>query len=134
MKKKKQMRTPDKTWLDLRQTDIFQKFFKGLLELLQNSLQQIEVKGKLEYSYYTCGQIHDRSNPGFQPWKHLWAYCERTGYDFFEARDMIEERIGRKLTCECELLRDDKSRRRMELESLFGVDFGALGRKELDVV
>jgi len=27
------------------------------------------------------------------------------GYDFFEARDMFEERIGRKLDCECELLR-----------------------------
>jgi len=134
MKKKKQMRTPDKSWLDLRQTKIFQNFFRGFLELLQKRLQRIEVKGKLEYSYYTCGKPHDKRNPDWKPWQYLWDYCELTGYDFFETRDMIEERIGRKLHCECELVRDDKSLRRMELERMFGVDFGAPGRKELDVV
>ena len=28
------------------------------------------------------------------------------GYDFLEARDMIEERFKRKLICECELLKN----------------------------
>jgi hypothetical protein len=32
--------------------------------------------------------------------------CLETGYDYLEARDMIEERIGRKLICECELFRN----------------------------
>ena len=52
-----------------------------------------------------------------------------TGYDFFVARDIIFERLGRKLVCECEMLRDDKKLRRLELERMFGVDFGESGRK-----
>jgi len=32
-------------------------------------------------------------------------YCQELGYEFYEARDMIEERIGRKLKCECEILK-----------------------------
>ena len=37
---------------------------------------------------------------------------------------MIEERIGRKLLCECELLHDERTMRRKELELVFGLDFG----------
>ena len=47
---------------------------------------------------------------------------------------MIENRIGWEFICGCELLRKDKALRRMELERMFGVDFGAPGRKELDIV
>jgi hypothetical protein len=64
----------------------------------------------------------------------LWDYCERTGYDFYVVRDIIFERIGRKLVCECEMLRDDKKQRRMELERIFGVDFGRPGERELELV
>jgi hypothetical protein len=46
----------------------------------------------------------------------------------------IEERIGRSLKCECELLNDVKAIRRKELHSLFGVDFGEAGKREVDVV
>ena len=53
-------------------------------------------------------------------------------YDFFEARDMIFERIGRRLECECELLRNDAAIRRRELEA-FGVDFGEPGNRDLDI-
>ena len=59
---------------------------------------------------------------------------ERTGYDFFVARDIIFERLGRRLICECEMLRDDKKHRRMELESMFGVDFGGSGSRDLELV
>jgi len=61
--------------------------------------------GKERYRYYTCGQEHDRRNPAWKPFQRLMRYCERERLDFYEARYMIEERIGRKLTCECELLR-----------------------------
>ena len=50
------------------------------------------------------------------------------------ARDIIFERLGRKLVCECEMLRDDEKCRRMELESMFGVDFGGPGKRGLDLV
>ena len=64
----------------------------------------------------------------------LWDYSERKRYDFFVARDIIFERLGRKLVCECEMLRDDKKLRRMELEKMFGVDFGESGKRELDLI
>jgi len=64
----------------------------------------------------------------------LWDYCERAGYDFYVVRDIIFERIGRKLVCECEMLRDDEKRRRMELEGIFGVDLGGPGRRGLELV
>ena len=49
-------------------------------------------------------------------------------------RDIIFERLGRKLICECEMLRDDEKLRRLELERMFGVDFGESGRRELDLI
>jgi hypothetical protein len=63
-----------------------------------------------------------------------WDYCERTGYDFYVVRDIIFERIGCKLVCECEMLRDDKKRRRVKLECLFGVDFGDQEGRGLELV
>ena len=61
-------------------------------------------------------------------------YCERTGYDFYVVRDIIFEQLDRKLVCECEKLRDDEKRRRMELEYIFGVDFGGPGGQGLELV
>jgi len=72
--------------------------------------------------------------PRWKPFDLLWAYCKDTGYDFYEAKDMIEERIGRKLMCECELLNDRRAIRRKELQSMFGVDFGEAEKREVDVV
>ena len=82
----------------------------------------------------TCGEPHHRQNPNWKPFKILWDYSEQTGYDFFVARNILFERLGRKLVCECEMLRNDKKHRRMELEKMFGVDFGEHGRRELDIV
>ena len=36
---------PDNTWTDLDQEPIFQKFMKEYIDLLQNSLKKVEVKG-----------------------------------------------------------------------------------------
>ena len=83
---------------------------------------------------FTCGEPHDRRNPNWKPFRLLWDYCERTGYDFYVVRDIIFERLGRKLVCECEVLRDDKKHRRMELEGMFGVDFGRPGKRGVELV
>jgi len=64
----------------------------------------------------------------------LWDYCERTGYDFYVVRDTLFERLGRKLVCECEMRQDNDKRRRMELESMFGVHFGESGGRGLELV
>jgi hypothetical protein len=131
----KDIRTPDMTYLKRSVESNFQNFFKGYIELLQKKFKQIEVHGNnYYYSYFACGQIHDPQNPNWKPFKHLWDYCERTGYDFFEVRDLIEKRIGHKLTCECQLVDGGKKRRRLELERTFGVDFGEPGNRCVDVV
>jgi hypothetical protein len=132
----KQIRQPHQTHSELSIDEEFQKFFGGFLELLQNKLLKHEVIGKnYSYSYYTCGhQLHDPRNPKWKPYQHLEWYCEKTRFDFLTVKSIIEDRIGRKFQCECDLLRDDQARRRMELRDMYGVDFGGLGMKELDIV
>jgi hypothetical protein len=49
-------------------------------------------------------------------------------------RDIIFERLGLKLICECEMLQDNEKRRQMELEKIFGVDFGGPGGSGLELV
>jgi len=36
----------------------------------------------------------------------LERHCLEAEYDFLEVLDMVQGRIGRKLTCECELLKN----------------------------
>lgn len=136
MKKKKQMRTADLTWLDLRQGHIFQKFFKGYVEILRKNLKVVESRGlKQTIRYFSCGhQPHDKRDPAWEPFKYLWEYTEKTGYDFYVAKDEIEERIGRKIICECQVLNDERAIRRRKLEAAFGVDFGGPGRRDFDIV
>ena len=129
------IRTPDLTYLKLKVESTFQEFFKGYIELLQKKFKEIEVRGNnYSYTYRTCGQIHDPRNPEWKPFRHLESYCAQTGYDFFEVRNMLEERIGHKVTCECQLLEDDRERRRRELTRVFGVDFGEPGNRSVDVI
>jgi len=65
------IKTPDKTWLDLNQDPIFHRFFAGYLELLKKKLSQVEVQGHgYTHSYYTCRQDHYPRNPNWKPWQH----------------------------------------------------------------
>jgi hypothetical protein len=45
------------------------------------------------------------------------------GLDDFAARDIIEEHLGRKLECECQVLFDARELRKEALGRQFGVDF-----------
>lgn len=127
--------TNHQTWKELSSNHIFQDFFRDYLELLQNKLIKREVIGpNYQHSYHTCGQPHDRRNPEWKPFKNLEMYCRKHRYDFDAVKDMIEERIGRKLLCECELLYDEKSMRRKELELTFGLNFGGPAGREFDIV
>ena len=62
--------------------------------------------GDFHHSNYTCGQDLDIRNREWKPFQHLERHCMDEGYDFLEAREMIEERVKRKLICECELLKN----------------------------
>jgi hypothetical protein len=101
MKRPPKIRTPDHTRLNLSQEKYYRPFIDGYIKILQSNHS---------YTTYTCGEPHDLRNPNWKPFRLLWDYCERTGYDFYVVRDIIFERIGRKLICECELLRDDEKR------------------------
>jgi len=119
------MRTPDHTRLNLGQEQYYRPFIDGYIKILQANLKQgTHIGRNCTYTAYTCTQPHDRRNLNWKPFRLLWDYCEENGYDFFVARDVIFERLGRKLVCECQMLRDDEQRRRLELEKTFGVDFG----------
>jgi hypothetical protein len=98
---------PDSTWTDLDQEPIFQKFMKEYIDLLQNSLKKIKIKSDSNNtSHYTfiCDQAHDRRNPSWQPFKLLSQICKKYNYDPLIARDIIEEKIYRRLECECQIL------------------------------
>ena len=129
------MRTPDHTRLNLVQAKYYRPFIDGYVKILQSNLKLVEHIGN-NYSYktYICEQPHDERNPNWKPFRLLWDYCKRTGYDFFVVRDIMFECIGRKLVCECEMLQDNEKRRRMELEKMFGVDFGGPDERGLGLI
>ena len=111
---------PDSTWTDLDQEPIFQNFMKEYLDLLQNSLTKIKVKGDSSItSHYTCGQAHDPRNPSWQPFKLLSRICRKYNYDPLIARDIIEEKIRKRLECECQIINNQSQNRREDLINNF---------------
>jgi hypothetical protein len=107
----------------------FKKFFKGLTGYLKGNLQRVEVKGaRHNYNQYTCGQLHDRRNPEWRKLENLWKYCEETEFDPYGAIDAIEERLGVKLECDCQIVNNEGENRKKALANAFGVDLGEAGR------
>ena len=135
MKQPPKLRTSDHTRLNLAQEKYYRPFIDGYIKILQSNLKQVKhIGNNYSYTTYTCGEPHDKRNSNWKPFRLLWDYCESAGYDFFVARDIIFERIGRKLVCECEMLQDNEKRRRMELKRIFGVDFGGSEGRSLELV
>ena len=106
----------------------YQKFINGLSVYLKGKLQRIEVKGRFSYDQYTCGQMHDRRNPNWKPWQNLWDYCLKAELDPYASKDVIEERLGVKLECECQIINNEIENRRKVLANAFGADLGEPGR------
>jgi hypothetical protein len=126
---------PERTYIELDRKSNFDAFMKDYIEVLQKEFKTIKVKvNGYTYSYYTCDQIHDPRDPSWKPFKILSQLCKKYDYDFFIVKEIIEEQIGRKLTCKCQVLNDEKAIRRRKLESVFGVGFEGLGRKDFDLV
>ena len=97
------------------------KFLNDLQQILKKKFQKITVAGG--DSYYSCGQLHDRRNYNWKPFQHLERFCEKRGLDDFGVRDALEEYLGRKLACECQILYDEREIRKKDLMRVFGVDF-----------
>jgi hypothetical protein len=120
-KQKPQMRTEYMTYLYLQNEDNLDKFLTEFRQLLKNKFQKITVAGG--DSYYSCGQLHDRRNYNWKPWHHLERICEKWGLDDFGVRDALEEYLGRKIVCECQILQDEREIRKRDLMRQFGIDF-----------
>lgn len=115
--------------------DNTRKQLAGCLEYLKQHLEKVELKGDLRScSYYTCGQVHNRRNPNWKPFKHLEAYCKKEGLNAAGIRDTIENAIWRRVECECHILNDEKEVKRRKLWVAFGMDFGESGKRDMDVV
>jgi hypothetical protein len=107
---------PDKTWIDLEQESKFQKFMREYIDLWQNNLQKVEVRGYSHDSfYYTCGQMPDQRNPYWKPFNILTQICKKYDYDPLIAIDIIEDKIHRRLECECQIIENRSGRRRDDL-------------------
>ena len=64
----KPMRSVQKTWADFSNDEIFHKFFKGLLEILQNKLFKREVIG---HNYTDSYFLTNVTLYGEKLWKNL---------------------------------------------------------------
>ena len=107
----------------------FKRFFRGLTEYLKSKLQRVEVKGSRQnYYQYTCGQLHDRRNPEWRKLENLWKYCKETEFDSYDVINAIEERLGVKLECDCQIINNDIENRKKALANAFGADLGEPGR------
>ena len=132
----KQIRPAHETWKHLSQENNFQQFMKEFLLYLQDNLQIIQVHGdKDSYEYYSCGQpSHDPRNPLWRPFQIMETCCGKKRFDFETVKGMIEDRIYKRLKCECEILTNHDDLRRRDLQRMYGIDFGEPGRRELDVL
>ena len=131
----KPIRPTHETWKYLNQDHNFQQFMKEFLPYLQNNLQMIQVHGnKSSYEFYSCGQPHDPRNPLWRPFQIMETFCRKKRFDFETVKGMIEDRIYKRLNCECEILTNHDDLRRKDLQRMYGMDFGEPGRRELDIV
>jgi len=90
-------------------------------QILTAHFQNVRIEGGGEY--WTCGQHHDPRNWNWKPWQHLERLCRKRGLDDIAVREILEEHLGRKLECECQVLYDEKELRKESLRRQFGVDF-----------
>jgi hypothetical protein len=132
----KPMRSVHKTWADLSSDEIFHKFFKGFLELLQMKHSKREIIGhNYTDSYYTLWPTSWYAQSEMEALSTSWTILRANQVRFSYSKRYNRGSYRRKFKCECQLLGDDRSRRRFELERIYGVDFsGMSGQGDFDVV
>jgi hypothetical protein len=130
----KQIREAHETWKYLSQDDNFQQFMKEFLPYLQANLKLIRVHNdKDSYEYYSCAKPHGHRNPAWKPFQNMETFYRKKRCDFETVKGMIEDRLYRKLICECEILTNRNDIKRRELET-FGLDFSGSGRRKFGIL
>ena len=119
------------TWVKLHSDSLWNPFFEGLIEHLRSKLKVVHIDGR---KHYSCGaDYHHPSIPGWQRFRfrHLEAYCLWKGFDDMVVMELIVEKTGRKIICECELANDPDADKRARLRRSFGMDIGGDGHEDL---
>ena len=110
----------DQAYCQLTKEGVFEQLYNDLKEYLRSKLILITIEGAFEY--YSCGHDgHNPSDPGWEPFINYETYFQGKGYDDFIFKEIIEEKLGMKLRCECEILNDPEAVKRARLKS-FGFD------------
>jgi hypothetical protein len=118
------------------QSEQFREQVKRCLAYPEEKLKKVEIQaGNRTYSYYTCGQDHDRRNPNWRPFKNLEVFCKKEKTCMQGFLSGIEGLIGRTFDCECEMLNSREEVARIRLAAAFGIDFAQKNRKrDCDVI
>ena len=69
-------------------------------------------------------RYHHRSISGWKPFKNFIIFCNNKGYHCFVVKELLEEKLKRKIICECEIVNDVEAIKRARLQRSFGIDFG----------
>ena len=77
--------------------------------------------------------MHDRQNLSWHPFKLLTRICKKYDYDPLIAIDIIEDRIRKRLECECQIIDNQSQHRRNGLINNFGADLGGSGRLDFGI-
>jgi hypothetical protein len=97
---------------------VLETFLPDYQHILTENFHKSRIESVVEY--YSCGQHHDPRNWNWKPWQHLERLCQKRGLDDFSVRDIIVERLGRNLECECQVLYDERELRKEALRRQFG--------------
>ncbi len=109
----------DQAYSQLMKNGNFDKLFIDLKEYLRSKLTLMKIN---DFEYYSCGHDgHYPSDPGWEPFMNYEAYFQGKGYDDLLFRELLEERMGIKLICECQIITDLESVKMARLRS-FGFD------------
>ena len=118
------MQNPHHIWFEKEMEKEVISLLPDLRQYLRSKLEVIKVDG--QHSYYSCGvDYHHRSNPKWKPFNHFRKYCDKKGLDWVIVKDILEDHLGRRLTCQCQLVNDEAAMRRDALRRSFGIDFSS---------
>lgn len=105
----------DQAYWQIMKGDNLGKLYLGLKKYLKSKLTLTTINN---FEYYSCGhEAHDPSDPGWEPFKNYEKYFQEKGYNDLIFREIMEERLGKKLICECEILNDLESVKLARLRS-----------------
>jgi len=116
---------PEKTLMRINDEGM-RKQLKRCVEYLKQNLTKVEIEWVPQNGYYTCAESHDI--------RHIEAFCKREKICLPRFLYIMEDWLGRTVSCDCDILNDRKEVTRKRLSAAFRLDFGEEGKRDFDVV